>query len=553
MPSSLRNSLIAKALRLPPPPSRLRVVHDADIAVSASDGAQLLTDTWYPEGAPEAPVVLIRTPYGRGGSEAFLGDFLARHGFRAMIQSCRGTAGSTGSFVPFVHEADDSLATVQWLREQPWFAGQLATYGVSFAGYTAWTLATHAPPELVAVVPVIAPMDPFDTLFPNESMAAEVLLTWSSLMPNLPSRLKVILRQRKLKRDVCSAALTMPPMSSYVKASGGIRKDFVESWFEHDRNDPFWRAIDVSNVLDTIAVPTLLVGGWHDIFTDSMVRQFGALSDRGVDTALLMSATTHSGHVRALGTILSHVLPWLHDAFAGRRPTEAGTITVQEVGTGAWLSLSQWPPAGTQAHSLYLQPDGALAAARPDASGGHGRFRYNPHDPTPSIGGELLSMSAREDNRPLQHRADVLTYATPVLSNELLLAGGSTVTLYWECDGASYDVFGRLLDVAPDGRSTTITDALTRVVTTKPGTPEKVVLQLPPTYCRLAAGHRLALLISAGAHPRYLRNHGTADRFTNVDAVIATNNTVYHNSAHPSSLELTVLGALADQLTPSQS
>lgn len=539
-------ALAAKALKLPSPAQRVRVTHEADLVVSTPDGARLLTDTWYPTDRPEAPVVLVRTPYGRGGAEKFLGGFLARHGFRVVIQSCRGTFGSTGPFVPFLTDADDALATVAWLRTQPWFAGKVATYGVSFAGYTAWSMAKNPPPELVAVIPVIAPMNPYSTLFPHGTMSAEVVLTWASLMPDMPSRVKTLLNLKKLKRQVSAAALAMPPVNAYTQATGGQRKDFVEAWLQHGPDSSFWTDLDLNAILETITVPTLLVGGWHDLYTAATIGEFSRLRDRGVDTALLMTATTHSGHIKEIATIYQHVIPWLNDAFAGHRCATAGNVTVQEVGTGQWRSLSQWPPADTELQQLHLQPGATLASAPASPTGGSDTFRYDPAEPTPSIGGELLSMSAKADNRPLAQRSDVLTYTAPTLGHDLLLGGVSQATLWWQCDGASFDVFVRLLDVAPDGRSTTITDAIRRVHTVEAGKPQQVTVEFPPTYARLAQGHRLQLLVAAGAHPRYLRNHGTADPFTKADQALPSVNTVHHDTAHPSALSLSVLPDNAD-------
>jgi predicted acyl esterase len=118
----------------------------ADVAVPMPDGVALLGDHYRPAGAAGAdrplPVVLIRSPYGRAGLTGhLLAAPLARRGFQVFIQSTRGTFGSGGQFRPFLPERDDGLATVAWLREQPWCDGQVSMVGASYLGHTQWAVA----------------------------------------------------------------------------------------------------------------------------------------------------------------------------------------------------------------------------------------------------------------------------------------------------------------------------------------------------------------------------------------------------------------------------
>ena len=65
---------------------------------------------------------------------------------------------------------------------------------------------------------------------------------------------------------------------------------------------------------------------------------------------------------------------------------------------------------------LWLGEDRRLDPEPPSDRDAGDRYRYDPADPTPSLGGPVLL--AREpvvDNRPLEARPDVLTYTTPAL------------------------------------------------------------------------------------------------------------------------------------------
>lgn len=66
------------------------------------------------------------------------------------MQSVRGTFGSGGSFTPFDERAD-GLATLRWLREQPWHRDRVGTFGPSYLGLVQWALAADSGDDLVAM------------------------------------------------------------------------------------------------------------------------------------------------------------------------------------------------------------------------------------------------------------------------------------------------------------------------------------------------------------------------------------------------------------------
>ena len=97
------------------------------------DGVELLADHHYPRGAGKVSTLLVRSCYGKAGLIGFLNGLLyAERGFQVLIQNCRGTFGSGGHLNPFHQEQEDGLATIEWLKKQEWFSGELATVGASY-------------------------------------------------------------------------------------------------------------------------------------------------------------------------------------------------------------------------------------------------------------------------------------------------------------------------------------------------------------------------------------------------------------------------------------
>jgi putative CocE/NonD family hydrolase len=222
-------------------------------------------------------------------------------------------------------------------------------------------------------------------------------------------------------------------------------------------------------------------------------------------------------------------------------------VRVRTSGLGRWRDLPDWPPEDTHAQPLYLEgggglnadPDPAVAAAGTD-------LRYDPADPTPSVGGRLMSVrrAGSQENSAVEARADVLTFTTEPLAEPVEVAGTPVVDLYLSSDNAHCDVFVRLCDVDSRGRSRNLTDQIVRC-TPADATPGQVrLLCVPLTDIShvFAAGHRIRLQVAGGAHPRFARNLGTDDSLHGARMAPVTHR-IRHSARHPSALVLPVLPA----------
>ncbi|HEY5430941.1 MAG TPA: CocE/NonD family hydrolase, partial [Solirubrobacteraceae bacterium] len=149
---SLGSEILGRMMRLPRPQTR-DVLCVRDLATAADDGALLRSDRWVARDRADRPqpTVLVRLPYGRRQFVGLLlGRLLAERGLQVVIQSVRGTFGSAGEFSPFDERAD-GLATVRWLREQPWHSGPIGPIGPSYLGFVQWAIAAEAGDELAAM------------------------------------------------------------------------------------------------------------------------------------------------------------------------------------------------------------------------------------------------------------------------------------------------------------------------------------------------------------------------------------------------------------------
>ena len=188
---------------------------------------------------------------------------------------------------------------------------------------------------------------------------------------------------------------------------------------------------------------------------------------------------------------------------------------------------------------------GACARSRrpPTARTAPTRYRYDPADPTPSLGGPLLlARHPVVDNAPLEARADVLTYTTEPLAQAVEAIGVARAELHVRCSTPYFDVFARVCDV--DARACRATSA-TRSRGSPPSSSRRradgswlVAFDLWPLGHRFAAGHRIRLQVSSGAHPRYARNPGTGEDPATATAMRAVDIELLHGAQHPSYLVL---------------
>ncbi|MCK7623900.1 CocE/NonD family hydrolase [Streptomyces sp. RS10V-4] len=536
------------------------------LVVPGEDGVPLVADHYFPDtggrpggpgGPGEFPTLLVRSPYGRGVPwSALYGVLFAEHGFHVVVQSCRGTGGSGGAFHLWRNEAADGRATVAWLREQPWFNGALGTIGPSYLGYVQWALALDPPPELRAMVVQVGLHDPYAYFHTGGAVHLENALVSGVGLAHQHQGWRPFLRGvLGLRRWLRGAHRAAVPSASGPDASGSSAGSsasgplaelpwLAEALARTDAGDPYWAGASAEAAADRAGVPVCLIGGWQDVFLDQNLGQYRRLRRAGAPTALLIGPWTHTSALQeGWPEVFAESLAWLRAHLCGERaalrPARVrvhvggdggdGTRPGGGTGGGAWRELADWPPAaGGAPDRWHLGRGGRLGRHRePDGPGPLAAFRYDPADPTPSVGGAVLSRGAgRRDNRALEARADVLTFTGPELAEPVEVLGEVRARLRVTAagdagpppgsaaDGAPrpFDVFVRLCDVDARGRSVQVCDGLVRVAAPGPaGEPSAVEVPMGAAGHQFAAGHRVRLQVSGGAFPRYALPPGARD------------------------------------------
>lgn len=510
---------LAAAIRLPP--ARYRVHVARKLAVPMPDGVVLLTDRYSPRAPGPFPTILIRSPWGRGGLQAPLGQasvFVARRfaerGYHVLVQETRPRP-ATHSHRP-TNEGADGRATVAWIATQPWFDGNLGWWGASYLGHIQWAAATDAPAALKALMPITTSARWYDFYYHDGALALErvlnILYTTGRLAQAPLHALPGLLRRQAEAVRAASLHLPLGTVDEVLlgEPDPGVREVIASG----DPDAPLWRENDHRTALARVEAPAHLVAGWFDVFLRQQLDDYARLVAVGREPQLTIGPWHHTDSELS-GAAMREGLDWFEAKLKGRREVlRALPVKLLVMGTQEWRSLPSWPPPSEPAH-WYLTAEGALVEEPPTAA--HTvQFHFDPADPPPTVGGALLGTTAgRRDQGHVQARADVRRFVSPQLSAPIEVVGNVWLTLRVRTTVPWADVAARLCVVGADGVVRNLCDGLCRLT---PDSTERQVdgdvmlrLRLGPTAYSFQTGERLELHIAGGLHALWARNLGTGE------------------------------------------
>ena len=534
----LSSHLLQRMLRLPPPLTRDLIV-ERDLRVPMRDGVDLLADRWVPKaGASNLPTAVIRTPYGRRGLMAeMLVKPVVERGFQVLIQSTRGGFGSGGTFDPLRCEREDGLATLDWVVKQPWFTGSIVLYGGSYLGFVQWTIADRLPPEVKAMIPAISESAFTLEFLRKDGFSLEAPFGWGTQIARQEQPWAVLHQLLGIGKQ--RRALDTLPLNRADVVAIGRRSDYFQDVLASDDESPRWTVIDNSHRVSEITVPVSSIGGWYDIFLPGQLRDFRALQAAGRSARLTIGPWPHISFGVGAVTV-REVLDFGLAHARGEQPAERAPVRLFVMGEEVWRDFPSWPPPGYAPRRFHLQSDGALSHDLPGESDPD-RYRYDPADPTPAVGGARMAIgvkSGRVDNASLEARSDVLTYTSARLDHDLEAIGEVRAEIWFRSSLPFADVFVRLCDVTPRGRSYNVCDGLISLTHATEITCANV--RLWPTAYRFKRGHSIRVQVSSGAFPRYNRNTGSGENRATATTLSAADQKVFHDRAHPSAVILPV-------------
>ena len=142
---------------------------------------------------------------------------------------------------------------------------------------------------------------------------------------------------------------------------------------------------------------------------------------------------------------------WLKGPADGN--TKLPEAHIFDTGTKDWHSFDTWPPAKLTTKAYYLDKDNVFTANTSNSAEAES-FVSDPANPVPYAEGKKMVFTPRkymsDDQRFAGKRDDVLVYETPVLEEDMTLAGEIIAKLLVETTGTSADWVVKVIDVYPD-------------------------------------------------------------------------------------------------------
>lgn len=539
--------ILARLWHLPAPYTRDIIKHH-DIPVPMSDGVELLTDRYYPKGGEMLPVILIRSPYGRGFQFRDLALILAERGFQVLLQSCRGTGGSGGSLRPMFQEEQDGVSSIEWLSRQPWYCGKLALLGTSYLGNAAWAVVHSASDKIAALVLHATLSDACAETYAFEGFTLEACLGWTLQLtkPQFTGTVTMLLARwltREPDEPPSLPAFQALPLRDVDQSAIDRHVAWWQDWVEHaEPGDPFWKPINFSAGVAT-APPTAMIGGWYDIFLPWQIKDYATMQAAGRPASLTIGPWAHAA-VEAWGEGVRQALLLFGAQLLDRPAPARRPVRLYVMGADEWREYDSWPPPGIGPTAFYFCAGGGLSN-EPSHSSEPGCYVYDPADPTPAVHGPRLSgIRPAGDMAELESRSDVLLFTAEPLAANLEIIGPVSAELYFRSSLEHTDFFLVLCDVAPNGRSTNVCDGYIRVRPHRPspsndGT-RRVQIEFWPTAYRYRQGHRLRVIVASGAHPRYVRNLGSGELLADAVTFHVAHQQIFHDPDHPSRILLPI-------------
>ncbi|MEO7002383.1 MAG: CocE/NonD family hydrolase, partial [Ktedonobacterales bacterium] len=344
---SLSSRLVSRLMKLPPAETHRYSVR-RDVAVTMPDGVMLLADhyTPYDAGKPDAaggrrqyPTVFVRSPYGRRGFFAWIMALpFVTHGYQVFLQSCRGTAGSGGPFVYARNEHSDGLATLVWMRQQPWYSGAVAMAGPSYLGFVQWAVAAEAGDDLKALVPSITASDFNHFRYQGGSLNLETALGWSTMMteqaatgPRFADLLTTGRRRRRLEK-----AYAYLPLDQADRIVVQQPSESFQDQLAHGPDDPHWQPVNFSDRVGEVTAPVSLQAGWYDIFLDAQLADYQRLRAAGRQPTLLIGPWYH-GQMSSIPVMARDTLVWFDTHLKGKQNSlQAKPVRLFVMGADTW-------------------------------------------------------------------------------------------------------------------------------------------------------------------------------------------------------------------------
>lgn len=569
------------------------IVVEKNLQSTTRDGVVLRADVYRPAAAGRYPVLLARTPYGKDVtfsvapgpaiSAAVSPAEAVANGYVYVVQDCRGTGASEGgNYRMYADEKLDGADAIEWASKLEWSDGNVAAFGTSYVGASAYQAATQAPPALRAIGINASPNDFFDDhLHYGGALKLFLTINWC-----LARAAEIAGRSGASREQLAKLAGDLTRLEQIVRHTplSGIpelRPDdpsfapFYQDILKHTERDQWTRSAMDREDHRQVHVPALVVSGWYYavargaidhyinlrrsgateqvreqsrlIVGPWSVRGVGERTAGGLDFGRAAAASSLFGDDSLAACHLRFFDRWMK----GKRIEDEPRVRLFVMGRNRWRFEDDYPLTRAKNVAWHLGANGNLSRQAPAAEQRPDTFIFDPNDPFPSYGGAWVAPATAQvgpvDQGPVLSRRDLIVYTSAPLERDVEVIGSPKMVLYASTSGQDTDWVVKLCDVHPDGRTFNVTDGILRARYRKsldtpelvePGEIARYEIELYPTAMAFLAGHRLRIMITSSDFPRYDRNPNTGENPADAKAFAVVLQQVFHDSMRASHIVL---------------
>ncbi len=494
--------------------------------------AQLFTAVALPQKGGRFPTVIFRSPYVdefENVSEGEVCDWVLGTrknfldaGYAVVYQHCRGRGKSTGDCIPYINEREDGMNLQEWVRNAPFYNGEIYLVGASYTSSVHFVTAPFAP-DIKGAVLEVQDSERYNCNFRNGFYKIGLHGDWYRKMYKHKS-----IREINYTID----SFKMLPLSKFSLSVFGERaKDFDEILKHPKKDDPFWTTTRVGgaeahDAIKSANIPILLVTGFYDIYTGGIFDMWNSLDTNTKEkSALLVHPYGHSGNdasfaikfegAKASDAFGDYRVAWL-DFIRGKcsSPVKTGTVTYYTMFGGGWRTDAFETPKRSETFVL---------------GEGERTYRYDPRDPAVFVGG----LSANFGNTAYQDvpnsRHDIISVYTPEFKEDRIVKGKMSARLAVRSTAEDTCFYVRVSIAKPEG-DYGLRDDINQISNFVPEYIPGEMVEMDFSFDEHAfavhKGERLRVDISSSAFPLYVPHTNNRGLFSEQTEAKTADNTV---------------------------
>ena len=512
-----------------------------EFMVPAPDGVELFTQVYTLTPEAKGPVVVMRSPYETDAPppplQTGLLPALLKANYTVVIQHCRGCGKSDGICIPYLNERQDGLALLDWIRKQPFYAGELFLTGGSYLASVHFSYLNTAADDIKGAILAVQDCNRYNVLYRNGFYKCGLHGSWAVTMYK-----KKQLKQKNFTKDTFRTF----PLTAFSQTVFGEEASWMTEEFRHpDPADPFWNTPegggDYKTALDDLKFPVLFTTSFYDIYTEGVFDMWDKLTpEQRSRCALVVTPYAHaylgtpSPVVEFTNGRLEEMWPdfqleWFNAIREKRTPSfvTLGCTTWHAQHEGIWRTSPRLENGGKKL-TFVLNDHTLDETALPEKEI---TYTYNPYNPAEFKGGCCNNFDGQQLQDAPDSRYDIKSFLTAPLTEELVLQGRGQVKLKVASDCEDTCFYARLSIVNTQGKTYCLRDDIISLRTQhpdyRPGTAVEVELNFAQNAIKLVPGEKLRLDISSSCWPYFLPHRNKTGNFWDMETAAIARNTIF--------------------------